>query len=153
MIGIDHYRDQYPTLANSVRDAEAVAKLLQGAFAFDHVFTLYDEAATRDAIVEWLRDRLPAEVGAQNRLLLFFAGHGATREGAGGQQRGYLLPHDAEYGRYSDFVDMTEPARRLWVDSGQTHLHRAGLLLQRRGSRGLARRTTAKPARALATPT
>lgn len=108
VIGIDRYRDPSARLANARHDAEEIADVLGKLYGFEHVFTLYDEEASKDAILEWLRDKLPAQLKSGDRLVIFFAGHGTSREGSSGQKRGYLIPFDAEFGQYSDYVDMTE---------------------------------------------
>jgi formylglycine-generating enzyme required for sulfatase activity len=113
VIGIDRYQDASARLANARNDAAAVADLLTDVYHFEHVHTLYDEQVTKDALLTWLRDRLPAQVQRDDRLIIFFAGHGTTREGAtreggSGQTRGYLIPYDAEFGRFADYVDMAE---------------------------------------------
>ncbi len=104
VIGINDYQDQHPRLAHAKNDAEAVARTLIETYGFEHVFTLYDQEATGKAILGWLRDELPRQVGRNDRVVLFFAGHGTTREGG----RGYLIPYGAQYGKYADYVDMSE---------------------------------------------
>ncbi len=104
VIGINDYRSQHPSLANARNDAQAVAQTLKETYGFEHVVTMYDQEATRDAILNWLRDELPAKVGPNDRVVFFFAGHGTTREG----RRGYLIPQDAEQSKYADYVDMAE---------------------------------------------
>lgn len=110
IIGVDDYGGQFTRLRNAENDARGVATLLKTAYDFadDHVCLLLGAQATRDAIMEWLRDRLPERVGANDRLVIFFAGHGITRESGQGLQRGYLIPFGARRGRYSDYVDMVE---------------------------------------------
>ena len=108
VIGINDYGDRHPLLANAQNDALAVAALLQNDYKFDQVFTLYNATATHDAIMEWLQDKLPAQIGPNDRLVFFFAGHGTTRTGVAGQQRGYLIPQDAEWGKYGNYIDMAE---------------------------------------------
>jgi formylglycine-generating enzyme required for sulfatase activity len=111
VIGINDYRGEHAPhsrLANAVNDAMALANLLENTYAFDHVFCLFDTDATRDAILGWLRDSLPSQVGKNDRVVFFFAGHGTTRASSRGQQYGYLIPQDAKEGRYADYVDMDE---------------------------------------------
>ncbi len=108
VIGINDYGGEHPTLANARNDAAAFAELLRTNYKFDQVFTLYDQEATGSALLEWLRDKLPAQIDKNDRLIIFFAGHGATRESGRGEKRGYLIPHDAQAGKYADYLDMTE---------------------------------------------
>ncbi|GAB4420462.1 MAG: hypothetical protein OHK0039_34050 [Bacteroidia bacterium] len=53
VIGIDQYL-RVGRLANAVRDAQAMRDLLQRRYAFDaaHTRALYDEAATRRALMQ-----------------------------------------------------------------------------------------------------
>ena len=108
VIGINDYQGEHPALANARNDAVAFADLLRVNYKFDEVFTFYDHEATCDTLMDWLRDKLPAQIGKNDRLVIFFAGHGTTRESGRGEKRGYLIPHDAQAGKYADYIDMTE---------------------------------------------
>ncbi len=108
VIGINDYQEEHPTLANARNDAAAFANLLRTSYEFDQVITLFDEEATCDTLMAWLRDQLPERVGKEDRLVIFFAGHGTTRESGQGEKRGYLIPHDAKAGKYAEYVDMSE---------------------------------------------
>lgn len=89
VIGIDEYKSA-PHLKYATADAKAVADMLkvQGF----QVTTLYNEQATRDAIESELGDRLGTRVGEQDRIVIFYAGHGETRTVKGGKTQGFLLP-------------------------------------------------------------
>src|SRR5215510_7091743 len=123
IVGITDYGGRHDRLPNACNDAKAVARLLRDRYGFEEVYTLYDVEATRDAILAWLRDDLPNRVGERDRLIFFFAGHGATRELAQGGRRGYLIPHDAEPAKYAGYVDMQElsnacgliPAKHIFI--------------------------------------
>lgn len=54
---------------------------------------LYDAQATTTAIVSALQTRLAPRLAAEDRVLVFFAGHGYT-EHLGEQDFGYLVPYD-----------------------------------------------------------
>lgn len=88
VIGIDKYQN-VPQLGGAVRDAEVFARALE-AHGFE-VTLLVDEQATRAAIAEELGDRLHARVGPDDRVIVFFAGHGFST-GDGDTRMGYLLP-------------------------------------------------------------
>ena len=89
VIGIDQY-EKAPLLKYAVADAKAVEDLLvQQGF---EVAALYNERATRQAILKELGDKLVRTVGEQDRVVVFFAGHGETYKVKGGSRMGYLIP-------------------------------------------------------------
>jgi hypothetical protein len=95
-IGIDHYRG-WRRLTNAVSDAQGVLALFE-RLGFERLATpLLDDAATGKAIQELVMDDL-RELGPEDSLVLFYAGHGATRtDRPGGEEvkTGYLIPVDA----------------------------------------------------------
>src|SRR5215831_10962520 len=92
VIGIDTYPHRgCPKLSYAVKDARGVAEYL-GSQGFE-VVSLFESQATRQAIVATIEDQLARKVTASDRVLFFFAGHGATRQ-TGEGQRGYLVPYD-----------------------------------------------------------
>ncbi|MEZ4237757.1 MAG: caspase family protein [Myxococcota bacterium] len=97
VVGVDRYAS-WPRLAYAVRDAQGVRDALVDRFGFpaDHVVSLFDGDATRQRILEVLGDELPARVGPDDRVFVFFAGHGATRRLPDGTDRGYIVPADAD---------------------------------------------------------
>lgn len=92
VIGINEY-EKVPRLTYAVADAKAITDLLskQGF----QVATLYDKQATRRAILSEL-DKLKKKVSRQDRVLIFYAGHGDEEKVEGGKEVGYLLPVDGE---------------------------------------------------------
>ena len=99
VVGVDNYAAPgYPDLAYAVSDARAVADLLVESFGFaqQDVRLILDEEATsdnlREALEEWACD--PARIGSEDLLVVFFAGHGVTRDMAGRGSRGYFVPVD-----------------------------------------------------------
>jgi tetratricopeptide (TPR) repeat protein len=93
VIGIDEYEHVRP-LKYAVADAKAVAKTLrQRGF---QVRELYDKQATHRNILGELGDKLVERVGESDRVLIFFSGHGETRQPKGGKEMGFLLPVGAE---------------------------------------------------------
>jgi TolA-binding protein len=98
IIGIDDYAN-WQKLQYAVHDAMGVKDLLIQKYGFkpDHVFTLLDAQATRQNILSLLGDKLGgAMVQHEDRVLVFFAGHGATRKLASGRELGYIIPADAD---------------------------------------------------------
>lgn len=93
VIGVNAYQ-HVPNLTYAVADAKSIAELFtKKGFK---VTSLYDGAATRKAILHALGDQLPAEVGEQDQIVIFFAGHGETKKYGAGNTMGFLLPVDAE---------------------------------------------------------
>jgi hypothetical protein len=92
VIGIDDYRT-LPKLGGVVRDAEAVAKELEGQ-GFQ-VVTVLNGQATRQNLARLLGDQLPNRVGPDDRVLVYFAGHGVS-SGQGATAMGYLMPVEGE---------------------------------------------------------
>jgi formylglycine-generating enzyme required for sulfatase activity len=98
VIGIDRYQNARHNLKYAVRDAEGMEKVLSEQYGFDPVYTLYDEDATRDSILELLQTTLRNTTTQEDAVLVFFSGHGDTIEGTGGPV-GYLVPHDGDFGQ------------------------------------------------------
>ena len=98
VIGIDDYA-QWPKLAHAKRDAQAVADTLKQQFGFkaENVELLLDGQATRAAILKALNQRLAdaKRVQRDDRVFVFFAGHGSTRRLPSGREVGYIVPVDA----------------------------------------------------------
>jgi DNA-binding beta-propeller fold protein YncE len=108
VVGISAYSWPHPPLLNARRDAEAVATLLREEYRFEQVVTLYDEQATHDAILFWLRDELRLKTTADDRVLFYFAGHGTTlAPDEPSRRRGYLIPYGAG-DRTASYIRMEE---------------------------------------------
>jgi len=93
-------------------------------FKPDHIFTLLNGEATRENVLSLLGDKLadPKMVQREDRVLVFYAGHGATRKLASGRELGYIIPVDAGLTDYegsaismTNFQDISEaiPAKHL----------------------------------------
>jgi hypothetical protein len=93
VVGIDDYQ-KAPRLSYAMADAHALADVLR-RLNFE-VKEIYNERATRAALYRELFDYLPTQVGEQDRVLIFFAGHGETKLLRNGKQIGYLLPADGD---------------------------------------------------------
>src|SRR5690349_2162159 len=98
VVGINRYRNM-PPLNCAATDAEAVAEMLINDFDFprDHLVLLQDELATQDNILS-VFDALATHqvVAPDDRMMVYFAGHGVTRETRDGSMVGYIAPIDAE---------------------------------------------------------
>ena len=114
VVGVDSY-PKWPHLQYAVRDAEGVGQTLVQKFGFasDHVVTLKNEQATRRGILAAFHDLVghgsAAGLQPNDRVFVFFAGHGATRKLSSGRDLGYIVPYDADPDNLaSDAIPMTE---------------------------------------------
>jgi peptidoglycan/xylan/chitin deacetylase (PgdA/CDA1 family)/uncharacterized caspase-like protein len=124
IIGIDDYVN-WQKLQYAVHDALGVKDVLIQKYGFkpDHVFTLLDAQATRQNILSLLGDKLGGSaVQREDRVFVFFAGHGATRKLASGRELGYIIPVDADLTNFegsaismTNFQDISEaiPAKHV----------------------------------------
>lgn len=98
VIGINQYA-AWPRLSHAVRDAQAVRESLVTRFGFraDNVTLLTDGEATRANILRALNERFgdAKRVKRDDRVFVFFAGHGSTRRLPSGREVGYIVPVDA----------------------------------------------------------
>ncbi|MGM9482272.1 polysaccharide deacetylase family protein [Roseateles sp. NT4] len=98
VIGINQY-SAWPKLSHAVRDAQAVRESLVTRFGFraDNVTLLTDAEATRANILKALNERFgdAKRVKRDDRVFVFFAGHGSTRKLPSGREVGYIVPVDA----------------------------------------------------------
>lgn len=92
VVGIDNY-NALPQLNGAARDANAVAEALEG-MGFS-VIKILNEEATRAKITETLGDRIPNVVRKNDRVLVYFAGHGVST-GQEGSELGYLMPVEGD---------------------------------------------------------
>jgi len=111
VIGIDDYA-RWPKLQYAVRDAQSVRETLIDKFGFaaERVVTLKNAEATRNNILAAFHDKL-AHGGVQrnDRIFVFFAGHGATRKLSSGRDLGYIVPVDSDPAQFAtDAIPMTE---------------------------------------------
>ncbi len=83
VIAIDAY-DYCPVLNNCVKDAQDFAQLLWDRYQFEERLTtfLFNKDATRSNILEKLSE-LEEKVQEQDSLLIYYSGHGETKENAG----------------------------------------------------------------------
>ncbi|MFT3734732.1 MAG: polysaccharide deacetylase family protein [Rhodocyclaceae bacterium] len=111
IIGVDEY-SKWPRLQYAVRDAQALRDTLTGKFGFapERVITLTNAEATRNGILSVFHDRLAhAQMQKNDRVLVFFAGHGATRKLSSGRDLGYIVPVDADPDKIAtDGISMSE---------------------------------------------
>lgn len=96
VVGIDEYVVALP-LSYAVSDAESVRTALVSRFGFPEENTrfLVNDQATRSNIMSSYLAFGEEATERDDRLVVFFAGHGLTRSGARGEI-GFLVPHDGD---------------------------------------------------------
>lgn len=110
VVGINAYQHMAP-LNSAVKDAHDTASLLMGYHSFPphQVILLTDEMATRDNILAVFDAIItPASVTPDDRVLVFFAGHGLTRHTHDGGRIGYIAPVDAQVNAWRTQIEMQE---------------------------------------------
>ena len=111
VIGIDDYA-KWPKLQYAARDAQAIRETLIQKFGFapEQVVSLTNQQATRAGILGAFHDKLAhAGMKKNDRLFVFFAGHGATRQLSSGRDLGYIVPVDSDPNQIAtDAIPMTE---------------------------------------------
>ncbi len=110
LIGIDAYTGGIPRLTTAVNDATRLAGLLHDAHGYETVL-LTEPATSQPVTREHLRtlftQELRARLGEDDRLLVYFAGHGVALDGDDGPH-GYLVPQDARPGDSATLLAMTD---------------------------------------------
>ncbi|HLK91427.1 MAG TPA: polysaccharide deacetylase family protein [Polyangia bacterium] len=145
VVGINAYQS-WPRLAYAVNDAQAVREILVRKYGFpaDHVTTLLDGEATREKILAALGDNLAdgRKVTKDDRVFVFFAGHGVTRKLPSGKSQGFIVPVDAAAESFqSTAISMTNlqdasdaiPAKHVFFVMDACY---SGLALTRGGAAG-----------------
>jgi hypothetical protein len=104
----------YPTapLSYARHDAEAIRNILIEKFNFpeENTVLLADEKATRSAITETFLKFAQGHIDPNDRILVFFAGHGYTHSGKRGEV-GYLVPVDGSPDNLASLIRWDELTR------------------------------------------
>src|SRR5436309_2762391 len=112
IIGIDKYR-YAPPLGHARADAEGVARVLRERFAFteSNLTLILDDAATRQSILTaFTRYATDPSVSEDDRIFVFFAGHGHTVTGKRAEV-GFLIPVDGQIGELASLIRWDELTR------------------------------------------
>jgi lipid-binding SYLF domain-containing protein/uncharacterized caspase-like protein len=115
VIGISQYREEViPKVAYAVKDAEAVAQVLerQGGIPKTHIKLLTDAKATvgdfRNSFGDWLRMRVKPD----STVYVYYAGHGTPNPKTG---EAYLVPWEGD----PDYPDRLYPLNDLYAALNQ----------------------------------
>lgn len=125
IVGINAYANGIAPLRTAANDARRLAEILAGTARRDRFLVhppLIDAGATGSQVRDMLRTTMRQLVGPNDRVLVYFAGHGIAADGDDGPA-GYLVPSDASPQTLSSFIAMTEvqaaldalPCRHLLV--------------------------------------
>ena len=109
IIGIDKYQN-VRSLDYAVKDAEDIQNMLVEEFHFqqDNIVLLKNEEATKTRIKREFSN-ITKKAGENDRVLIFFAGHGETEDLPDGGEMGYLLPVDGnKTDLYISAIEMDE---------------------------------------------
>jgi conflict system STAND superfamily ATPase/caspase domain-containing protein len=110
IIGITNYVEPRLRLASPVRDAEALAALLDQQHGYQ-IHLVRDREASKVALQHLLDTVLPAVVDEARPVLLYFAGHGTAIDSMD-EPRGYFVPADGG-NDLDSLLPMEEVARSL----------------------------------------
>jgi tetratricopeptide (TPR) repeat protein len=111
IIGINDY-EKWPALEFAVNDAIAVRRRLERS-GFDEITVLINQEATQKKILTELYYTLPKKVKENDRVLIFFAGHGETEDIGRGVKRGHIIPVDADTSELSTSAISMEQIKGL----------------------------------------
>ena len=116
VIGIDRYERSSP-LSYAVNDASELRDLLVTELGFpaENITFLADGEATKDNILKEFFRFTKDDIDLDERILIFYAGHGYTRMGSRGEI-GYLVPVDADMDDCLTFIrwdDLTRNAELI----------------------------------------
>lgn len=111
VIGIDNYASISP-LGYAASDAKAIRDILISNFEFraENVITLIDKEATKSSVLHAYSEFAGSKVGLDDRIIVFFAGHGHTLTGQRGEV-GFLVPHDGNPNVISSMIRWDELTR------------------------------------------
>ncbi len=146
IIGIDKYQNVH-NLNYAVKDAESMQSMMVEYFDFpqNNVKILLNEEATYNNIRKQFSE-ISKSSGENDRVLIFFAGHGETIDLPEGGEKGYLLPYDGDKADlYLTAVAMDELKEIAFMSKAKHILYLVdacygGLAVV--GSRGLDSKTT-----------
>jgi len=104
IIGINTYQFASP-LTFARNDADAVASILVSDLGFEasRLFLLKDSEATKQAILDHYLELSSLATNPDDRVLVFFAGHGFTTRGLRGEI-GYLVPVDGDKDKLNSLI-------------------------------------------------
>lgn len=157
-VGQAYSRTGFPALQNAERDTTAVAEALgrEKGHTWD-ISTLLGDGATRESIINHVA-QLADRSGPDDRVLIFFAGHGKAHERAEGS--GWLIPAGARPGaagrpgwvRFDEFFRFFKEARAKHILIAMDCCYGGRLVTSRSaGAQAFAERFLTRPAHVIIT--
>jgi hypothetical protein len=108
VVGVSDYPGGYQDLPTG-NDANRMATFLFEEAGFDYVHLLTEDLATRDRVAELMSEEFPDLLGANDRFLFYWSGHGDTRAVAEGDGKaGYLPLYNTPPKRWSRMIAMRD---------------------------------------------
>ena len=124
LIGINKYDDSsWPDLRNPVRDVIAVSELLESkGFETTLLTDETEDKPTRENIEKYLKE-IHSKAKLNDRILIFYAGHGETREQRHtGVLSGYIIPKDGKGEDLLSTCIRMESIKLIAQDSDAKHI-------------------------------
>jgi hypothetical protein len=97
LVGVSKYTYLEPQLPFVRNDIEDMRKFLLTKGGFDEVYVAQEEIVNRDLIEEYMKIKFPAMLNNRDRLLFYYAGHGADSGG----KTGYMQFSKAKKRRFA----------------------------------------------------
>lgn len=117
IIGINSYREGIQPLQTAAQDARELADILTTHHhyqlihpALENGSPILNQAATLQQLQQLLTETLPHQVRPtqHDRLLIYFAGHGITRQTDNQGPQGFLVPQDADINNADSLLSMRD---------------------------------------------
>lgn len=110
IIGINEYSNGIRRLSTPVNDATRLASILESEHGYKvHLLT---KNVSKERLERVLTTELPLQIGEDDRLLFYFAGHGVALDGDIGME-GFLVPQDANSKERDSLLPMAELSKWL----------------------------------------
>ncbi len=121
VIGINQYV-HWPHLQAAVADAQAVAERLK-SMGFEQITFLSNAEATRTKILTEIGTNLSRATGPNDRVVIYFAGHGFTEELPNGDQVGYIIPADCPQSNFFTHAISMQQIRETFSRMRAKHIY------------------------------
>lgn len=118
LVGVSEYRGAqtggFRTLSSTRGDVEKMRKFLIESAGFDYVHVLTEENVTVERVNALMEDYFPEKVGASDRFIFYWSGHGVARNLPAGRREGYLPLANSKRDVYAGMISMSD--LRRWND-------------------------------------